>query len=169
MGDGRRDDIGPVHGAELVDRLGPRPEAARRGDRLVAEIIDVVAKHEAEPVTRLALDQVLPHLGRGGERRLAVEVDAQVDVPPGHVDLAAAEPRDAAHLRVDGPLHQGCGDRGVDRVAAGHQHAGARLGRLGLCCHDHAGSGRHRCSSLGRVPAQYGPVDSECAGLLKQE
>ena len=153
-GDRRRADIRPVPAAEALDGLVKGLERARRGDRAVADIVDPALQDEAEAVARLALDQMLPHGRIGGQRRLAMEVDAAMRARRRQIEMAGAEAGDAAHLRIDHALHQGGGDGGVDGVAAPLQHARAGFGGLRLGGDDHGGAGHGvlSCRELERNP-----------------
>ena len=63
--------------------------------------------------------------------------DESPDVLTGPVmDEHHPAPADTAHLRVEHPLHERAGDRGVDRVAAAAQHVERDLGGLRLRADD---------------------------------
>ena len=87
VADGRRECVLPVERAVAAQRLVIGLEAARRGDRLVTEVVDLAAQLEAEAVLRLPFDEVGPHLRPRLGRRPAVEVEAAVHAPPGQVEV----------------------------------------------------------------------------------
>ena len=132
MSDGRCHHVCPVHAAVLGLRLEVGLETTRHGDRLIADVVDVILQEEAEAVPRLADDQVLPHLRRGRGGSLAVEVDKGVDAGFGEIDLHAAEAGDAAHLGIDNTLHQRRYDGRVDRITATPQSLDPGLSCFGL-------------------------------------
>ena len=82
-------------------------------------------------------------------RAVAAIGDPRVEIEASHaaagrvIDMHAAEPGDAAHLRVDSRLNQRGRHGRVDRVAARRKHLRPRLDRLRLCRNHH--SALHRC------------------------
>ncbi|XQU71072.1 hypothetical protein OJJOAM_003861 [Cupriavidus sp. H18C1] len=116
-------------------------QRARRGDRLVADVVEAVLDEEAEAVARFAFQQVGPHVGARGRRRGGMEVDVFVRAAAGHIDGGGAEARDAAHQRIDHGLRQGAGDRGIGRIAARAQDLDAGLRRFGLRAGHHSTTG----------------------------
>jgi hypothetical protein len=89
-------------------------------------------EQEAEPVLRFADEQVLPHAGRDGERRATVEIEAGVNILARIIDMQRPEPGDAAHLWIDGRLHESGCNRRIDRVAASLQRFQTRFDRFRL-------------------------------------
>ena len=56
MGDRRRHQLGPGKFAEFLARLPIGLQAARYGDRLIADVVDPALQDEAEAVPGLAFD-----------------------------------------------------------------------------------------------------------------
>ena len=135
--DRRLQDLLPWQPPVLPMRVAVGPQAGRRADGLVADVVHAPAQDEAVAVARLRLDAVGPHVGTDRARGGRVEVDVAVEAGGGHRDAAAPEARDAAHERVHHALHEGAGHRGVHRVAARLQDLRAGLGGLRLGGHDH--------------------------------
>ena len=127
-----RDEVGQLPAAIPREGRVERPEGHRGRDRLVADLVDRSLEEEAEAVLGLAPNEVRPHVGAGGERRAAVEVEHPVHAPPREVDVHGAEAGHPAHERIDRGLDERARDRGVDRVPAFPQHVGPGLRRLRL-------------------------------------
>ena len=136
--DRRREQVLPCQRAVTRQRFMAGLEAARCGDRLIANVVDVVLDDEAEPVFRLRFDQVFPHFRRCLRRRPGVEVDEAMHAELRQVELHGAEAGDSRHLRVHHRLHQRAGDCRIDGVAAVPQGHRPGLDGLGLRRHDHS-------------------------------
>ena len=126
-GNGRSDYVSPVETAVAGLGFVVGQQRAGRGDRLVANVVDVAIEDEAESVSGFADQQVLPHVGAHGSRRRAVEVDTGVDgltrvgawAAGRQEQLGAPESGYAAHLGIDHAGHQGAGHRRIHSVATG--------------------------------------------------
>ncbi|MBT7614810.1 MAG: class I tRNA ligase family protein, partial [Rhodospirillaceae bacterium] len=111
--------IAPGHGAVALTSLGKGLAGAGRRDRLIAQIVDGIFQDEAEAVFGFAQDDVLPHLRCCRGWNPAVKVDDLMGAALGHIDLHRAKAGDPAHHGIDHGLHEGTGERGIDRIAAG--------------------------------------------------
>ena len=137
LGDRRGADIGPVPAAEFLNRFMVGQQRARRGDGLIAEIIDIALENKTKSVTSFAFQQVLPHCVGRAQRCLAVKVDAGMRARLGVINLTSAKTGNAAHLWVDHALYKCRGHRRVNSIAALHQHPGAGFRGLRLSCYNH--------------------------------
>ncbi|MCY1524263.1 hypothetical protein D9M68_591900 [compost metagenome] len=119
-----------VHGLQALER-------GRRADGLGADVVDAALEDEAEAVLGLALQQVLPHVFPGRQRRGRVEVEIFMHLGARQVHGGGAETCDAAHQRIDHRLRQRGGHGGVHRVAACAQDVDAGFGGLRLRADHH--------------------------------
>jgi len=79
-----------------VHRLEPA-QRARRGNRLIADIVEPAFDEEAEAVARFAFEQLGPHVGPRVARRGRVEIEILVRIAARHVHGSGAESGNAAH------------------------------------------------------------------------
>src|SRR5690606_17222569 len=98
----------------------------------MAELADAAFEQEGKAVARLAEQLVGPHLRRRRKRGFCIELDDLVDALARHIELHRAEAANARHQWVDDALHEGAGDRGIDRIAATLQNRRAGLDGLRL-------------------------------------
>jgi hypothetical protein len=102
----------------LVDGL-QASQRARRGNRLMADIVEPVLDEKAETVAGFAFELVRPHVGGCPRGRRGVKVDVLVHAARAHVHRRGAKPGDATHHRIDHGLRERASHRGVGRIAAG--------------------------------------------------
>ena len=122
--------------AEPVQNVVERAQRQRRCGGLIAHLIHLAFQDKPEPVVAFAHHEVFPHLRRRRLGRAAMKVDQRVR-PVGQMDVAGPKPGNAAHLRIDGCLHQRRANCGVDDVAAVLQNIKPSFDRLGLGGGDH--------------------------------
>ncbi|MNT17611.1 hypothetical protein D3C72_1527690 [compost metagenome] len=119
-----------MHGLQALER-------GRRADGLGADVVDAALEDETEAVLGLALEQVLPHVFPGRQRRGRMEVEIFMHLGARQVDGGGAETCDAAHQRIDHGLGQRGGHGGIHRVTARTQDVDAGLGGLRLRADHH--------------------------------
>ncbi len=138
QGDGRGQNLGQAQRAEPRQRRIQGAQRFRRGDGLIADLVDGPFEDEAEAVLGLALQQIEPHIVGDGAGGAGVEIQAQVLAHGRQIHMHGAEPGNPAHERVDHRLREGGGDGGIDRVATSTKDFSTNLNRFRLGGHDHA-------------------------------
>ena len=133
-------DIGERHGAEPPQRFAPGLERTGHGDRLRA--VQVFVADGIEHVMRRARLRAIG-VGPNRQRHGALAVDEAVAAVT-EPDMRHAAADDADHHRLDHGQREQGGDRGIDGVAAGGEHLGARGRGQRMIADHHAAAARCR-------------------------
>ena len=148
MADRRGEELGPRQLAERGMRVTEDAHDAGRGHGTMAELVDAAFQHVAVAVAAFTLETVGPHLRRAGGRTSREPVENEILTRGRIEDLQDAKPADAAHHRIDDTLRERAGDHGVERIAAGSEHAKPGFDRLRLGRDDHGPVGRAQAFGL---------------------
>lgn len=136
--DRRRHQVGPRQAAVRGVQVRQQPRRAGHERSGGTRLVRKVAHDEAEPVAGRAEQVGLPHVGGGsGGHPAQPVVDRRRHPDTGQ--LREPEAAEAAHQRVDDPLHMGRGHARVHGVAAGAQHLRPDGDGLRLRRDDHGG------------------------------
>ena len=133
-------DIGEGHGAEPLQRFAPGFQRAGHRDRLRA--VEIFVADGVEHVMRRARLRAVG-VGPDRQRHGALAIDETV-AAVGKPDMRHAAADDADHHRLDHGQREQGGDRGIDGVAAGGEHFGARGRGQRMIADHHAAAARCR-------------------------
>ena len=133
-------DVGEAHGAEPLQRLAPGLERARHRHRFRPGQVFIADR--IEHVMRRARFRFVG-IGPDRQRHRALAVDEAM-AAIGQSDVGHAAADDADHHRLDHRQREQRRDRGIDGVAAGGEHFGARTGRQRMIAHHHAAAAGRR-------------------------
>ena len=141
QGDGRRQDVGPVHAAVPLERQGQTCHRTRDRHGPMAENVGVV--RDPAPREQIRGDSLGERIDRlvARRRRLDVEVERHRLSTLGQVDQHGPATCDRGHEGLCDRHGEGGGDGGVYGVAAAYQHGGPHFGPQSMGGDDHTARG----------------------------